>query len=251
MRISVVVPIFNEEETVAQVLESLSQVPLDLEVVVVDDASTDRTWEILQALREKEPFSSYRFIRHEKNQGKGVGLRTGFGLVSGDLVTVQDADMEYDPQDIPALVRKWEEANNPKVAVYGRRDLSGQKFATRWGNHFLTVVTNILFGARIHDMETCYKLMPGNVARCLPMKGRRFEIEPEITSCILQAGYTILEVPISYKPRVAKKLNPWKDGWPALAMLLGRRFSKPFRVSGPVAVGSTEEPVKTATIVKQ
>jgi dolichol-phosphate mannosyltransferase len=251
MRISVVVPIFNEEETVAQVLESLSQVPLDLEVVVVDDASTDRTWEILQTLREKEPFNSYRFIRHEKNQGKGVGLRTGFGLVSGDLVTVQDADMEYDPQDIPALVRKWEEANNPKVAVYGCRDLSGQKFATRWGNRFLTTVTNILFGARIHDMETCYKLMPGNVARCLPMKGRRFEIEPEITSCILQAGYTILEVPISYKPRVAKKLNPWKDGWPALAMLLGRRFSKPFQVTEPIAVGSPAEQVKTATIVKQ
>ena len=250
MRISVVVPIFNEEETVAQVLESLSQVPLDLEVVVVDDASTDRTWEILQALREKEPFSSYRFIRHTQNQGKGVGLRTGFGLVSGDLVTVQDADMEYDPQDIPALVRKWEEANNPKVAVYGRRDLSGQKFATRWGNRFLTAVTNILFGARIHDMETCYKLIPGNVARCLPMKGRRFEIEPEITSCILQAGYAILEVPISYKPRVAKKLNPWKDGWPALAMLLGRRFSKPFRVTEPVALGVVEKQVTTATTVK-
>src|SRR5437588_6390290 len=94
MRISVVVPVFNEEETVAQVLESLAQVPLDLEVVVVDDASTDRTWEILQALRQKEPFSNYRYIRHEHNQGKGVGLRTGFGLVSGDQVTLQDADME-------------------------------------------------------------------------------------------------------------------------------------------------------------
>ncbi len=159
--------------------------------------------------------------------------------------------MEYDPQDIPALVRKWEEANNPKTAIYGRRDLSGQKFATRWGNRFLTAVTNILFGARIHDMETCYKLIPGNVARCLPMKGRRFEIEPEITSCILQAGYTILEVPISYHPRIAKKLNPWKDGWPALATLLGRRFSKPFRVTEPLAVSAAEKQVTTATVVKQ
>ena len=231
MRVSVIVPVFNEEETVAQVLESLSKVSLDLEVVVVDDASTDRTWEILQVLRQKEPFTTYRFIRHDKNQGKGVGLRTGFGLVSGDLVTVQDADMEYDPQDIPALVRKWEAANstgNRKIAVYGYRDLSGQKFTTRWGNRFLTAVTNILFGSRIHDMETCYKLMPGILARALPMEGRRFEIEPEITSCILQAGYKILEVPISYSPRVEKKLNPWKDGWPALAMLLRRRFGKPF-----------------------
>ncbi|MEO8973580.1 MAG: glycosyltransferase family 2 protein [Ktedonobacteraceae bacterium] len=251
MRISVVVPVYNEEETVAQVLESLSQVPLDLEVVVVDDASTDRTWGILQALQQKEPFSTYRFIRHEQNQGKGVGLRTGFAMLSGDLVTVQDADMEYDPQDIPALVRKWEAAGNPKTIVYGRRDLSGQKLTTRWGNRFLTTVTNILFGSHIHDMETCYKLMPGNVARSLPMTGRRFEIEPEITSCVLQAGYTILEVPISYKPRVAKKLNPWKDGWPALAMLLHRRFSKPFRVTEPVTAGETEKQPATVNTIKQ
>lgn len=229
MRISVVVPVYNEEETVAQVLESLAKVPLDLEVVVVDDASTDRTWEILQELRTREEFASYRFVRHDHNQGKGAGLRTGFGLVSGDLVTVQDADMEYNPQDLPALVRKWQEAGNAKVAVYGRRDLSPQKLTTRLGNNFLTAVTNLLYGCRIHDMETCYKLMPGTLARALPMEGRRFEIEPEITACIVQAGYTILEVPISYAPRKAKKLSPFKDGWPALAMLLRRRFRKPFR----------------------
>ncbi|HXZ06045.1 MAG TPA: glycosyltransferase family 2 protein, partial [Ktedonobacteraceae bacterium] len=115
MRISVVVPVYNEEETVAQVLQSLSEVELELEVVVVDDASTDKTWEILQELRNKEPFNTYRYIRHEVNQGKGAGLRSGFGLVSGDMVTVQDADMEYNPQDLPALVRKWEEAGGEKV----------------------------------------------------------------------------------------------------------------------------------------
>ena len=228
MRISVVVPVYNEEETVAQVLESLSKVPLDLEVVVVDDASTDRTWEILQELRTREVFASYRFVRHDHNQGKGAGLRTGFGLVSGDMVTVQDADMEYDPQDLPALVRKWQEAGDAKVAVYGRRDLSPQKLTTRWGNKFLTTVTNLLYGCHIHDMETCYKMMPGTLARALPMEGRRFEIEPEITACIVQAGYTILEVPISYSPRKAKKLSPFKDGWPALAMLLRRRFIRRF-----------------------
>lgn len=237
MRVSVIVPVYNEEQTVAQVLESLSQVPLELEVVVVDDASTDRTWDILQELRTKEPFVSYRFIRHSQNQGKGVGLRTGFGLVNGALVTVQDADMEYDPQDIPALVRKWEEAGNPKTAVYGYRNLSHQKLTTRLGNRFLTLVTNILFGSHIRDMETCYKLIPGEIARALPMEGRRFEIEPEITACILQADYQILEVPISYIPRRAKKLNPWKDGWPALAMLFKRRFIKPFRM--PTAASTT------------
>src|SRR5713226_9122969 len=122
MRVSVIVPVFNEEETVAQVLKSLSQVSLDLEIVVVDDASTDRTWEILQGLRQKEPFTAYRFVRHNINQGKGAGMRTGFGLVSGDLVIVQDADLEYDPQDIPTLVRKWEEANSSNVVVYGYRN---------------------------------------------------------------------------------------------------------------------------------
>ena len=250
MRISVVVPVYNEEETVAQVLESLSKVPLDLEVVVVDDASTDRTWEILQELRTREEFASYRFVRHDHNQGKGAGLRTGFGLVSGDLVTVQDADMEYNPQDLPALVRKWQEAGHTKIAVYGRRDLSPQKLTTRWGNKFLTSITNLLFGCRIHDMETCYKLMPGTLARALPMEGRRFEIEPEITACIVQAGYTILEVPISYSPRKAKKLSPFKDGWPALAMLLRRRFIKRFRYTdttpAPVEVRESQ-----TTSVKQ
>src|SRR6266852_7030126 len=195
MRISVIVPVYNEEETVAQVLESLSKVPLDLEVVVVDDASTDGTWEILQELRTREAFTTYLFVRHDHNQGKGAGLRTGFGLISGDLVTVQDADMEYDPQDFPALLRKWEEAGGSKgaqVAVYGWRDLSTQKFTTRWGNHFLTALTNMLYGCRIHDMETCYKVIPGPLARALPMEGRRFEIEPEMTACILQAGFRIL-----------------------------------------------------------
>jgi dolichol-phosphate mannosyltransferase len=243
MRISVVVPVYNEEKTVARILELLSNVPLDLEVIIVDDASTDRTWEILQDLRQKAPFDTYRYVRHEHNQGKGAGLRTGFSMVTGELVTVQDADMEYNPQDIPALVRKWEDAIQSglsKVAVYGYRDLSGQKFTTRWGNRFLTLVTNVLFGSRIHDMETCYKLMPGAVARSLPMTGRRFEIEPEITTCILQAGYVICEVPISYYPREEKKLSPWKDGWPALAMLFRQRFNKPFRVDEAVYAKSEE-----------
>ncbi|MBV9688079.1 MAG: glycosyltransferase family 2 protein [Ktedonobacteraceae bacterium] len=232
MRISVVVPVYNEEKTIVQVLTSLARVSLELEVIVVDDASSDSTWQILQQLRQQEPFNSFRFVRHEYNQGKGASLRTGFGLISGDLVTVQDADMEYDPQDLPTLVRKWQEVTalgHSRAAVYGYRDLSAQHFAVRWGNRFLTAVTNMLFGSRIHDMETCYKLIPSSVARTLPMTGHRFEIEPEITSCILQANFTIFEVPISYKPRKEKKLSPWKDGWPALAMLLRRRFSKPFQ----------------------
>lgn len=241
MRISIIVPVYNEEATVANVLSQLAQVPLDMEVIVVDDASTDNTWSILQELRQQAPFDAYRYIRHETNMGKGAGLRTGFGLVSGELVTIQDADMEYDPQDLPALVDTWKAAQNPWVAVYGRRDFAGQKFTTRWGNRFLTVMTNILYGCNIHDMETCYKLIPGPLARALPMEGRRFEIEPEITACIAQAGCKILEVPISYNPRKEKKLAPWKDGWPALAMLFRRKFAKRFTYSGPRTVGQMEQ----------
>lgn len=232
MRISVIVPVFNEEATVAHVLGALAQVPLDLEVIVVDDASTDTTWTILQELRQLFPFNAYRYIRHERNMGKGVGLRTGFGLVSGELVTIQDADMEYDPQDLPDLVEKWESAGDAWVAVYGRRDFTGQKCTTRWGNRFLTLLTNLLYGCRLHDMETCYKLIPGPLARALPMEGRRFEIEPEITACVIQAGCRILEVPINYKPRKEKKLAPWKDGWPALVMLFRCRFIKRFIYTG-------------------
>src|SRR5438045_9634635 len=122
------------------------------------------------------------------------------------MVTVQDADMEYNPQDLPALVRKWEEAGDAKVAIYGCCDLSPQKFTTRWGNRFLTTVTNILYGCHIHDMETCYKMIPGPLARALPMEGHRFEIEPEITACIVQAGYQSREDITSYTTRKAKKV---------------------------------------------
>jgi glycosyltransferase involved in cell wall biosynthesis len=251
MRISVVVPVYNEEKTVGQVLELLARTPLDLEVIVVDDASTDSTWEVLRQLRQQPPFNTYRYVRHERNQGKGVGLRTGFGLVSGELVTVQDADMEYDPRDLPALVHRWEEAvvqGQSKVAIYGYRDLQPQKLTTRWGNRFLTQVTNMLYGCHIHDMETCYKMIPGHLARALPMEGRRFEIEPEITSCILQAGYTILEVPIGYTPRKEKKLSPWKDGWPALSMLLRRRFGKPFHIPEPSQPPVLETPLPATEV---
>ena len=250
MRISVIVPVYNEETTVAQVLNALAKVPLDMEVIVVDDASTDGTWTILQELRQHAPFDTYRYFRHEQNQGKGVGLRTGFGLVSGDLVTIQDADMEYDPQDLPNLVRKWESSPDAWAAVYGRRDFSGQKFTTRWGNRFLTWLTNMLYGCHIHDMETCYKLIPGSLARALPMEGRRFEIEPEITACVIQAGCAILEVPIGYKPRKEKKLAPWKDGWPALAMLFRRKFVKRFHYTGSrtLTLSQPTEPEEPAAV---
>jgi dolichol-phosphate mannosyltransferase len=247
MRISVIVPVYNEEKTVAQILERLAHVSLGIEVIVVDDASTDHTSQILQKLGQHVPFDSYRYVRHEHNQGKGAALRTGFGLVTGDLVVVQDADLEYDPQDLLALVRTWEEATgagDQKVAVYGVRNLSAQKCSTRWGNRFLTAVTNLIYGSRIHDMTTCYKLLPSSLLCALSLRGHRFEIDPEITARILQAGCRIVEVPISYEPRKDKKLQPWKDGWPALAMLMRCRF----KMSSPFPDGRLERPgIRVAT----
>src|SRR5205807_9345899 len=131
------VPVYNEEKTVAQILEKLSHVSLDLDVIVVDDASTDCTWQILRELCQYAPFDAYRYVRHEHNQGKGAALRTGFGLVTGALVMVQDADLEHDPHDFLTLVRGWQEATQSgyhKVAVYGVRDLAGAKMPTRWSN---------------------------------------------------------------------------------------------------------------------
>ncbi|GER82423.1 glycosyl transferase [Thermogemmatispora aurantia] len=239
MRVSVVVPVYNEEATVARLLEALARLPLDLEVIIVDDASFDHTWDILQTLRQQPPFDRYRYVRHSTNQGKGTALRTGFSYVTGDLVLIQDADLEYDPQDIPRLVERWTTAGQPLAAVYGCRNLSQQPWLTRWGNRFLTVITNLLYGCRLSDMETCYKLMPRAVVQALPLQGRRFEIEPEITIYLVQAGLTILEVPIRYTPRQAKKLSPWRDGWPALLMLLRRRLAKPFHLPAALTCQQT------------
>jgi glycosyltransferase involved in cell wall biosynthesis len=239
MRISVVVPVYNEEATVARLLEALAKLPLDLEVIIVDDASSDHTWDILQTLRQQPPFDRYCYVRHSTNQGKGTALRTGFSYITGDLVLIQDADLEYDPQDIPRLVERWTTAGQPLAAVYGCRNLSQQTWLTRWGNRFLTVITNLLYGCRLSDMETCYKLMPRAVVQALPLQGRRFEIEPEITIYLVQAGLTILEVPIRYTPRQAKKLSPWRDGWPALLMLLRRRLAKPFHLPATLTCQQT------------
>ncbi len=238
MKLSILIPVYNERDSIETLLWRVAAVDLTLaagrdaaaapatierEIIVVNDCSTDGTPEILARL-EREPVPDLQVVHHQRNQGKGAAIRTALNVSSGDYVIIQDADLEYDPADYPRLLAPIL-AGEAQV-VYGVRSFAGQKPLLRWGNWFLTGVTNLLFGARLHDMETCYKLLPGDLFRTLDLECHRFDMEPEITAKVLRRGYRIHEVPISYEPRGAKKLSPWRDGLPALWALLKYRWRK-------------------------
>lgn len=219
MKLSVLMPVYNEERGVATILQRVAAVPVEKEIIVVDDCSRDRTWEILQGLQ----IEGLRLFRHEVNQGKGAAIRTAMAHATGDAVIIQDADLEYDPQDYLKLLPPLQEGK-AKV-VYGARSLDGQRPLLRWGNKLLTALTNLVYGTRLTDMETCYKLMAADVAKSFTIECNRFDMEPEITAKITRRGHKIIEVPISYAPRQEeKKLSPWKDGLPALQAILRYRF---------------------------
>lgn len=218
MKLSVLIPVYNEGESVKELLDRVLGVPVEKELVVVDDCSTDNTWDVLQSIDDPR----LRIFRHEINQGKGSAIRTALQHATGDLVIIQDADLEYNPDDYPQLLEPV--LNGEAQIVYGVRDLNSQEFRFRFGNKFLTWCTNVLYGSRIHDMETCYKLMPREVMLELDLQPSRFQIEPEITGKLLRRGYRIHEVPIWYQPRKEKKLSAWKDGLPALWTLVRYRF---------------------------
>jgi len=218
MKLSVLIPVYNEEQGVATILERVAAVPVEKEIIVVDDCSRDRTWDILQGLK----IPGLRLFRHDVNKGKGAAIRTALAEATGDAVIIQDADLEYDPQDYLRLLPPLIEGKS-KV-VYGARQLGKQKLLLHLGNRFLTWLTNVLYGTHLSDMETCYKLMAAEVAKGLTIECNRFDLEPEITAKIARRGYKIGEVPISYTPREEKKLSPWKDGLPALRALIRYRF---------------------------
>lgn len=218
MKLSVIIPVYNEQETIHQILERVAAVPVEKEIIVVDDGSSDGTAESLAASQLKD----LRFLRHPRNRGKGAAVRTALAAVSGDVVVIQDADLEYDPRDYLKLLAPIQRGE--AQVVYGVRDLSGQRHLVRWGNRFLTWLTNLLYGTRLADMETCYKMMTTAVARSLPLRANRFEIEPEITAKLIKRGHRIHQVPIRYTPRIQKKLSPWRDGLPALWTLIKYRF---------------------------
>ena len=222
MRLSVLIPVYNEEAGVEILLRRVAAVDIDKEIIVVDDCSNDRTAEILNHVKD---IPELRVIRHPVNRGKGAAIRTAIQAVQGDAVIIQDADLEYDPQDYPALLEPI--IQGKAQVVYGVRDFRGQKLLLRLGNKFLTFLTNVMYGVNIHDMETCYKVMRADIARQLDIECNRFDLEPEITAKVIRMGYQICEVPISYDPREEKKLSPWKDGLPALRALWRYRYWEP------------------------
>ncbi len=227
MKVSVIVPVYNEVQTVEDAVKAVLDVNEADEILIVDDGSTDGTRDLYPAIEALD--DCVRVILHEKNQGKGAAVRTGFQNATGDIFLIQDADLEYDPRDYPALLRPIKEKR--AAVVYGSRFRGGPtKTMFFWhmvGNKVLTLVTNILYNTILTDMETCYKVFRADVVRDIPLRARGFEFEPEITSKVLKRGHRIYEVPISYNGREfeeGKKLNPWREGPKALYYLILYRF---------------------------
>ena len=225
--LSVIVPVFNERNTVAEVLRRMRRVdlPVDLEIVLVDDGSTDGTSQILTALED----STVQVVRHPSNLGKGAAIRTGLQHVRGELVLIQDADLEYDPEDWPRLLRPV--LRGRSQVVYGSRfsGEGGSMPASDWvGNRFLSLATNVLYNTSLSDMECGYKLFTRKVLADITIESDRFDFEPEITAKVLRSGYRIYEVPVSYSGRPASEGRKfsWRDGVRALSTLVRYRWSK-------------------------
>lgn len=226
-KLSIIVPVFNEVATIQEILRQVRsvEIPLEKELIVVDDYSTDGTREILA---DENEHPDTRVLLHNQNRGKGAAVRTGLREITGDIVLIQDADLEYDPRDYPRLLRPILEGRS-KV-VYGSRFLGEHKAMYFWhsvGNKLLTLTTNVLFDTTLTDMETCYKVFTADIARSLKLNSDRWGVDPEITAKILRTGNRIYEVPIAYNGREfweGKKIS-WRDGFTVLATLIRYRIT--------------------------
>lgn len=224
-KLSVIVPVFNERNTVAEVIRRMRTVdlPLEREILIIDDGSDDGTRHVLSQVGD----STVKVILHPHNRGKGAAIQTGLRHVSGDLVLIQDADLEYDPEDWPKLLAPI--LKGRATVVYGSR-FTGERrnmLILHWiGNRFLSLVTNLLYNSTLSDMETCYKLFDRSVLDGITLRAERFDFEPEVTAKVLRQGIRIYEVPISYTGRElyeGKKIT-WRDGFAALRTLVKYRF---------------------------
>ena len=216
MKLSVVIPVYNEAATIESLLDRVRSVPVDKELVVVDDCSTDGTRDRLAALQQRgDP--DLRIVFHEVNRGKGAALRTGFGAATGDVVIIQDADLEYDPFEYPKLMQPI--VDGKADVVYGSRFAGGESHRVLYfwhslGNKFLTLLSNAFTNLNLTDMETCYKVFRRDVLQRIQLEEDRFGFEPEVTAKVARLGVRIYEVGISYAGRTyeeGKKIG-WKDG---------------------------------------
>jgi len=224
-KLSIIIPIFNERETILEILRQVENVKLNdfqKEIILIDDGSTDGTKEILGTLSNR-----YKILYHSKNQGKGAACRTGFRQATGDYLIIQDADLEYSPQEYPQLLQPLIE--NRADIVYGSRNLKDNprfKKTYYWGVLLISWLTNLCFDSHLTDVYTCYKVFKAPLLKNLDLESNGFEIEQEITTKVLKKKYRILEVPIKYQPRSfqeGKKIN-WLDGIKAILTLIKYRF---------------------------
>jgi glycosyltransferase involved in cell wall biosynthesis len=225
MKLSVVIPVFNEKNTIFEVVERVRNVDLPKEIIIVDDCSTDGTREILDSI---PPSEDLKIVLQPKNSGKGAALRAGFAAVSGDIVVIQDADFEYDPAEYRNLLQPI--LANKADVVFGSRFLGGpHRVLLFWhsvGNWFLTTLSNMLTDLNLTDMETCYKVFRADILKKITLRENRFGFEPEFTAKISKAQCRIYEVPISYSGRdysEGKKIG-WKDGVAAIYFIFKYRF---------------------------
>ncbi len=232
MLLSVVIPVYNEKDTLLEILRRVLDAPIDLEreLILVDDCSTDGTAELYPQLDQHFPDASIRVFKHPVNRGKGAALRTGFAQTTGDLVLVQDADLEYDPRDYPKLLKPI--LDGRADVVYGSRFVGGEEHRVLYfwhsvGNRFVTTLSNMFTDLNLTDMETCYKIFRAEVLKGITIKSNRFGVEPELTAKVARGKWRLYEVGISYSGRSyeeGKKIT-WRDGLKAVFSVIRFAFA--------------------------